>query len=291
MKISVKAITRSSQNKLVELEDGSYKVYVNTPPVDGAANKKICEVIAKYFKVSKGKVEVSKGQTSNHKIISIALMVLALSFSSLYSYQPKVNYFIQISGTGVVTDGDMDGKTTITGVDDDGREETSYIPLVDNYFGDKLFLGAHVNAHNVIFALGYLPMKTEWINTNDSIAIIEKGDMSWLLFGFEYRYNFLWPDPLRAYIGLGYDFERFSLDENSNDIRGKVQGSIITGRGFHASFGGVWMFHEHLGLDLGVTLGFLNYENLSTDDLGFSELDGQLKQIKFEMLLGFRVQF
>ncbi|NLB63227.1 MAG: DUF167 domain-containing protein [Fibrobacter sp.] len=72
MRINIKVITRSSQRKVVgPLEDGSYRVYVSVPPVDGAANKAVCELLAKHFNTAKSSVTVHRGHKSNQKIIDI----------------------------------------------------------------------------------------------------------------------------------------------------------------------------------------------------------------------------
>ena len=54
-----------------ELPDGSYKVEVKAPPVDGAANEAICELLADHFGVHKRYVSVVSGATNNKKIVEI----------------------------------------------------------------------------------------------------------------------------------------------------------------------------------------------------------------------------
>ena len=56
---------------MTELPDGSYKVEVKAPPVDGAANEAICELLAEHFKVHKRDVSVVSGATNNKKIVEI----------------------------------------------------------------------------------------------------------------------------------------------------------------------------------------------------------------------------
>lgn len=71
MRINVKVHARSKRESVTSLEDGSYKVEVKAPPVEGAANAAICELLAEYFKKSKSKIRVVLGATSNHKVIEI----------------------------------------------------------------------------------------------------------------------------------------------------------------------------------------------------------------------------
>ncbi len=72
MKISVKVHARSKREGITPQPDGSYKVEVKAPPVDGAANEAICELVADYFHVHKRDVEIVSGSTNNKKIIEIA---------------------------------------------------------------------------------------------------------------------------------------------------------------------------------------------------------------------------
>ena len=71
MKINIKVHARSKRESVTELPDGSYKVEVKAPPVDGAANEAICELLAEHFGVHKRDVSVVSGTTNNKKIVEI----------------------------------------------------------------------------------------------------------------------------------------------------------------------------------------------------------------------------
>ncbi len=71
MRINIKVHARSKRESVSELPDGSYKVEVKAPPVDGAANEAICELLADYFGVHKRDVSVVSGATNNKKIVEI----------------------------------------------------------------------------------------------------------------------------------------------------------------------------------------------------------------------------
>ena len=55
MEIKVKVIPNSSKQE-VKPEKGILKVYLNSPPAEGRANKELIEVLAKHFKIKKSKV-------------------------------------------------------------------------------------------------------------------------------------------------------------------------------------------------------------------------------------------
>lgn len=70
--ISISVIPRASKNEIIgPIEDGTYKIKITTAPVDGAANKKLIELISEYFDVSKSSIEIVKGSRGKKKIIEI----------------------------------------------------------------------------------------------------------------------------------------------------------------------------------------------------------------------------
>jgi len=73
MRIYIKVIPKSSQNKVEKISDGEYKAWVTSAPVGGAANKKVIELVADFFDVSKSQVEIVAGKTTRKKIVDIFL--------------------------------------------------------------------------------------------------------------------------------------------------------------------------------------------------------------------------
>lgn len=67
----VQVVPRSSRSKVVGAHNGSLKVRVAAPPVDGSANEELIRVIAKTFKVSRSAVSIVSGQSSRLKYIRI----------------------------------------------------------------------------------------------------------------------------------------------------------------------------------------------------------------------------
>ncbi|MDP8264763.1 MAG: DUF167 domain-containing protein [Candidatus Aceula lacicola] len=70
MRINIKVIASAKKN-LIKEEGDILKVYLNAPAADGKANKALLAFLAKYFKVSKGKIEIIKGLKSRNKTIMI----------------------------------------------------------------------------------------------------------------------------------------------------------------------------------------------------------------------------
>ena len=67
----VQVVPRSSRSEVAGEHNGSLRVRVSAPPVEGAANKELTEVLAKAFKVSRGAVNILSGQSSRLKQVSI----------------------------------------------------------------------------------------------------------------------------------------------------------------------------------------------------------------------------
>lgn len=86
MKFICKVITRASRNEVIGVEKLSrlgldfvkkdkdmpeLRIYVKAAPVDGKANKEVISLLSEVLKVSKSRIRIAKGETSNKKIIEV----------------------------------------------------------------------------------------------------------------------------------------------------------------------------------------------------------------------------
>ena len=71
MIISIIVKPNSKRAKIDKLPDGSYKVFVNAPPVDGKANKAAVEFIASSLGIPRSGVCLISGEKGRHKIFEI----------------------------------------------------------------------------------------------------------------------------------------------------------------------------------------------------------------------------
>jgi uncharacterized protein len=70
--ITVKLTPRSSKNEFVGImENGTIKIRLTAPPVDGKANQALIGFISEKLDISMGKIKILSGQTSHTKMISI----------------------------------------------------------------------------------------------------------------------------------------------------------------------------------------------------------------------------
>ena len=72
MKISVLVKTKSKNEGVEKLSDDSYVVRINVPPVEGRANKRVIELLAKYFDCPKSQVILIRGLKGKNKIFEIS---------------------------------------------------------------------------------------------------------------------------------------------------------------------------------------------------------------------------
>ena len=68
---NVKVVPRASRSELVGEQDGTLRVRIAAPPVDGAANEELIRLLAKTLEVKPGSVTIVSGQTSRMKKIAV----------------------------------------------------------------------------------------------------------------------------------------------------------------------------------------------------------------------------
>lgn len=69
--IKVKLSPNSSKNEILEFADGILKVKVTAPPVEGKANKALCDFLARELSIPKSDIIITKGSSSRNKTIFI----------------------------------------------------------------------------------------------------------------------------------------------------------------------------------------------------------------------------
>ena len=75
MLINVRVIPRSSKNVL-EWEQDRLKARLTAPPVDGAANEALQELLAKRLALPRRAISIVQGATSRQKVVEIVGLAL-----------------------------------------------------------------------------------------------------------------------------------------------------------------------------------------------------------------------
>lgn len=70
--LKIRITPRSSRDEVVGLmEDGTVKIRLTAPPVDGKANKSLIQFLSLKFHISPSNIEIVSGQTNRLKLVSI----------------------------------------------------------------------------------------------------------------------------------------------------------------------------------------------------------------------------
>ncbi len=68
---AVRVMPRSSRNQIVGVEDGALKIKLTAPPVEGAANAALIEVIAEWLGVRRSAVAIISGDKARNKLVRV----------------------------------------------------------------------------------------------------------------------------------------------------------------------------------------------------------------------------
>jgi len=71
MKFTVIVKANSRKNSVQVQDDGGLLVHVNVPPIEGRANKKVIELLAKFLNKPKSRFSIRSGQKSRFKVVEV----------------------------------------------------------------------------------------------------------------------------------------------------------------------------------------------------------------------------
>ncbi len=71
MQKRVKVKPNSKTPRVIEEEDGSFTVYLKSPPVDGKANEELIKTLAAKYNVPKSHVTIKSGLSARQKLVEI----------------------------------------------------------------------------------------------------------------------------------------------------------------------------------------------------------------------------
>jgi len=72
VRVSVRVQPRASRSAVQGIHGGAWRVRVQAPPVDGAANDAVCDLFAEVLDVSRRQVRIVSGATGRTKVVEIA---------------------------------------------------------------------------------------------------------------------------------------------------------------------------------------------------------------------------
>ncbi len=71
MVLRVKVTPLSKKESVEEVSEGELYVKVSSPPVQGRANRRVVELIAKHYGVPPSRVKILRGFSSRNKLIKV----------------------------------------------------------------------------------------------------------------------------------------------------------------------------------------------------------------------------
>ncbi|MBI3540727.1 MAG: DUF167 domain-containing protein [Deltaproteobacteria bacterium] len=71
MILSLTVKTNARKTEVTKQPDGSYKVSVNAPPIEGRANEAIIEALAEHFSVPKSRIQILRGERGKKKVVEL----------------------------------------------------------------------------------------------------------------------------------------------------------------------------------------------------------------------------
>ena len=70
--IKIRVSPNASKSEITEiLADGTIKIKLKAPPIDGKANNELIKFLSKEWEIPKTNITITKGKTSKNKIILI----------------------------------------------------------------------------------------------------------------------------------------------------------------------------------------------------------------------------
>lgn len=70
--LAIRVIPRAKRNEVAKvLNDGTIRIRIAAPPIDGKANQALIKFLAKILGVPKSKIEIVAGEKGRNKLVSI----------------------------------------------------------------------------------------------------------------------------------------------------------------------------------------------------------------------------
>jgi len=71
-RFEIKVRTNARREEVTQHPGAPITVSVSVPPVEGKANKRVIELLAKAFRVPKSSIRIVRGKTSPRKVVEIS---------------------------------------------------------------------------------------------------------------------------------------------------------------------------------------------------------------------------
>jgi hypothetical protein len=70
-RVEIQIITGAKNQKINEIAEGMFRVWVKSKPAAGAANKELIEILSSFFKIPKSDIKIITGKSFKKKVIEL----------------------------------------------------------------------------------------------------------------------------------------------------------------------------------------------------------------------------
>lgn len=200
-------------------------------------------------------------------------------------YWPRT-YFASIGFGAVATRGDL-GEVNIKLYDDQDKRQDVRTPDAKILGTPDFMIG--VNMRNFSFGVDfqYWTFEGELNNFEDGI---HKEDSRYWRLGFEFCYNFFYPEFFQVGIGLGYSYTNL-MTKNSASIDSEISRSTLMGSGIGLISYIRYYITENIAMEPSLKIYENWFSSVNTKKHGTVELDKNLWQTYVGVSINALVQF
>lgn len=218
------------------------------------------------------------------KFLLFFFLTIAVTAASAYeeNYWPR-SYFVR-AGMGVTaTIGDLNERP-VSVKDTSGNKFKTYPPDLALMGDPEFLLGVNIREFTLAVAFQYWKQQEELVKIS-----AEESTRFWRL-GFEFYYNFFWPDYFQVGLGAGFSYTSVKT-ENSAIYRGEPQGTEFMGSGVGLMANVQYYFTNEIAIIPAVKFYRNWFKNVYTDDSENQELDPFLWQTFISASISLQFQF
>ena len=218
------------------------------------------------------------------KNLTFFLLAFAITAANAYeeNYWPR-SYFIG-AGMGILaTTGDLNERP-ITVKDTSGNKMKAYPPDISLMGNPEFFVGVNIREFTLAVAFQY------WKESQELVKLSTEESCRYWRLGFEFTYNFFWPDYFQ--IGLGGGFSYTSLKTENSAFNGeKFHDTEFMGSGLALIANVQYFFNNNIAIVPSVKFYRNWFKNVYTEDSENRDLDPYLWQTFISGSIALQFQF
>ena len=216
--------------------------------------------------------------------IIILLIAAVITAAGAYeeNYWPR-SYFVRVGMGVTATTGDLNERP-VSIKDTSGNKFKTYPPDMALMGDPEFLLGVNIREFTLAVAFQYWKQQEELVQLSE-----EESTRFWRL-GFEFYYNFFWPDYFQVGLGAGFSYTSVKT-ENSAIYRGEPQDTEFMGSGVGLMANVQYYFTNEIAIIPAVKFYENWFKNVYTDDSENQELDPFLWQTFVSASISLQLQF